>query len=667
MATGLEETLGFGITKAMFSAMAKPALESGFKGLKSLTSGTIDLFVNKFSEYLELQTNRHSYLSTIVFGHQKPLHELYVPLSVVPIEGVGTPNETGALKIDRFRKEFLPENPKVLVTDTAGMGKSTLSKFLFIQCIRSAYAIPFFIELRLLSATVSVATFIQQQLNNFDTEDTKFSKAQVERLFKKGGLVLFLDGYDEVPVKDRETVTHDIKMFIEKFPSNTYVITSRPETGLLSFPNFKQYTIRPLQRRESFDLIRRYDQGCGRAEQLISKLDNPEYRPVQEFLKNPLLTTLLYRSFEYKQSVPLKKHLFYRQVFDALFEWHDASKDGYNTRQKKCGLDMDGFHRVLRVIGFMSVMKNEIEGGTDKVLGWIRKAKEVCQLTNMSESAFLEDIVKAVPLFVRDGDHYRWSHKSLAEYFAAQYLCTDGKNQQGKILSAILQSGEIVRFGNVLDQVYDIDIVGFKQHLILPLAKAFSSYWESSYQGMKAEIPVEQIRLRRAASFDTNLIGFSFNIKQTKENLDEFVKNAIITATGVPLQDLVPVRLGLVSRSTMANSQDIVACVPGRFKIILEILHSKKDPLVINRLMLEPADGAPKIKFRDKSVLFDDNPESEYNQPGIFPKVTQLFVNTGTVIDSNAMLGFESSFNDLARIAGLAEELLAPIQARSGA
>lgn len=479
MIPGAAEAIAFGVTKKAVASLVKPVLEIGLAGFKSLSLTTVDLFGNRFSDYISGQAERHSCMSTIVFGHQKSLDDLYIPLTVVPSRELESYSEKHGILIDRFHTKLLPKEKRILITDTAGMGKSTLSKFLFLQCLKSGYAIPIFLELRHLSKGNSVFSILLTQLNasSVSSDVPKFQKRQVESLVKKGGLIFFFDGYDEIPFKDRETVTVDVKEFIEKYPNNWYLITSRPETGLLAFPTFKQFSIRPLKKEESFSLIRRYDHAGGRSEQLISKLQGRDFRAVQEFLKNPLLTSLLYRSFEYKQSVPIKKHIFYRQVFDALFDWHDASKDGYNTREKKSGLDIDAFHRMLRVIGFVSVMKGQVEGDTDAVLGWIRKARDICNLGALSESNFLDDLVRAVPIFVKDGDYYRWSHKSLAEYFAAQYICTEGKSQQAQVLTAFLNSKQLNRFSNVLDQVYDIDSAGFRTHLILPLARDFSTYW----------------------------------------------------------------------------------------------------------------------------------------------------------------------------------------------
>lgn len=657
MATGVEETIAFGITKAAITALAKPVAQATFAGLKSVAVGVTQVFENRLVDYVRQQAEKHSCLSTIVFGHQKSLHDLYVPLTVVPASELTQDRSSPGIQLDRFKREFLPQNPKVLITDTAGMGKSTLSKFLFLQCLKSGYAIPFYVELRHLSDKATVMELLYKQLNPTSAveDEPKFSKRQIQRMLKKNSLIFFFDGYDEITPAHREVVTKDIKELVENYPQQTYVITSRPESGLLAFPAFKQYNIRPLKLEESFNLIRRYDEGGGRSEQLISRLQGRELKPVREFLKNPLLTSLLYRSFEYKQSVPLKKHVFYRQVFDSLFDWHDATKDGYNTREKKSGLDIDTFHRMLRVIGFYSVVKGQVEGDTDIVLSWIRKAKEVCNISKVAESHFLEDLIRAVPIFVKEGDFYRWAHKSLSEYFAAQYICTDGKAQQQKILQTFLTSRQTGRFVNVLDQIYDIDNNGFREHLTLPAAKAFAAHWEGTYKRMDPSIPDEDVRLRRAATFDRVVIFFkhrSFfnNFDDLKKNVETILKDKQVDTS----LDSVRVFIG--------EEEEAILIADGPYCTVLSVLEDKNDPLVLNRkTQTTGSNKTGKLPTPRQPTLLRDDPMLVYNNSEHFQKVTMRIVSGAVVANHEKLLGFEAGYKDAMILSSFADELLSPL------
>jgi len=642
--------------KEVAAGLMKPLIEKSLKVLGGIPSALTEAFTDKFGSYMDLLYERHAYLNTLVLGEQKNLMDLYIPLTVIP--STSEEDEGKGIVLDKFRREFLPSHNRVLVTDTAGMGKSTLMKFLFLQCIKTQYAIPIFVELRHLSQNRSVLDLIEQQLNfgSLASESTYFDRNRIEKVTRSGGLIFFFDGFDEISFKDREKVTLDLKSFIDSHAKNIFVITSRPETGLSAFPNFKQYTIRPLKKEESFELIKKYDNNGTRSQQLIERLRGREFKSVMEFLKNPLLTTLLYRCFEYKQSLPPKKHVFYRQVFDALFDWHDSTKDGYNTREKRSNLDIDSFHRVLRVMGFISVMKGEVEGDTDTILSWIRDAKKQCVGLSFSESDFLDDIVRAVPIFVRDGNYYRWSHKSLSEYFAAQYICTEGKEAQAKIFTNIWNSKKLIRFENMLDQIYDIDNSAFRKYFILPVAKEFSSYWKTSYVGFAGSFPGEMINLRKS-------VCFGANYKLASKISDDELRNYF---SGVNMEERL--NAGEIPIGVMFHHHNkgpiIVLSFHKPCFSILQILQDKKDPLILNRskIDLSSITGYPTQKSIKKPVDVSDDESSEINSKRNFNAATKLIVQSpnSVIVDYQRMLDFERAINDEVTASEFADDFLIP-------
>lgn len=292
---------------------------------------------NLYTEYLDQSFERHSYFNSIVFkNEQKKLVDYYLPLTLIKQSS----KEEKEIVMCLYPKELIEETKKVLVVDTAGMGKTTLLKYLFLSCVTSEAGIPIYIELRKLTKKKLILDFILEQLSNVEgkCKSTLFFK-----LIESGEFVLFLDGYDEIPEIERTEVTASIQQLIEKAPKIKYIMTSREESGLIAFPQFQRYTIKPLKKEEAYNLLKKYADNK-LSETLIAKLELPENAPIHEFLTSPLLTSLLYKSFEYKNLIPFKRNIFYRQVFEALFESHDLTKEGGEYhRLKKCSLDIDRF------------------------------------------------------------------------------------------------------------------------------------------------------------------------------------------------------------------------------------------------------------------------------------------------------------------------------------
>lgn len=428
-----------------------------------------------FSEYLFRTYKKYSTASSLALKNApRKLVDIYQPISL-RLKG-NTNEEISLLKrIEKFPEEFFRIR-KVLVTDTAGMGKSTFLKRIFLDVVEREMGIPLFIELRRLSKSRPVIMEIAEQINSL-AEDFDFQL--LLEFIQSGNFIFFLDGYDEIALEDRSFVTSDLQSFISKAEKNIFVLSSRPDHALASFTTFQVATINPLQPKEAYELLRKYDNQGRTSKLLIEKLRQEAFRTVGEFLKNPLLASLLFLAFDHKQTIPLKKHIFYRQVYDAYFDSHDLSKgDGY-THQKHSNLDIDDFDRVLRHIGFQCMRAQKIEFEKDELLKMISAAREFLQDLEFHSSDFFQDILSSVPLFCEDGIYYKWAHKSLQEYFAAQFIFKDSKQNQDRILSGIYRSNNLEAFFNLLDLYYDIDRWGFRKNILLPLFEEYAAYYET--------------------------------------------------------------------------------------------------------------------------------------------------------------------------------------------
>ena len=448
-----------------------------------------------FSEYFYRTYKRYSTVNTLAFkNNQMLLKNIYVPLTLV----IKKDNCREKISVNSYPKSLIGKYSNLLIIDTAGMGKSTMSKRMFIDVIDNGYGIPIFIELRRLSKSRTLIMEIQQQLNSL-TRD--FDTQLILEFLQMGGFIFFLDGYDEISLSEREYVTRDLQDFIAKAANNVFILTSRPESALTSFGNFQQATIQPLRREEAYELLRKYDNQGETSRRLIEKLSSQEYHMIDDFLQNPLLVSLLFVAFDYKQTIPLKKHIFYRQVYDAHFDSHDLSKgDGY-VHEKKSKLDIDDFDKVLRFIGFECIKQQKIEFSKDELLLIIERAKTFCVGITFNASDLFEDLLKSVPLFCQDGGYYKWVHKSLQEYFAAQFIFKDVKENQNKVLEAIYNSNNIEKYYNLLDLYYDIDTYGFRKNILLPLLKEYK-------ESFGCEEDMTEVNIRKGLLFKKNHIYF---------------------------------------------------------------------------------------------------------------------------------------------------------------
>jgi hypothetical protein len=425
-----------------------------------------------FKDYLNKKYTKLNLLTSIVLKNtQTFLDDIYIPLTLI------SKNRKTEYKIDKFPSKLTEEYGMVLITDTAGMGKSTIMKKLFLNTIIESIGIPIFIELRRINHDEDILSEIQKELNLTNYQSN--NKA-LEYLIEKGNFIFFFDGFDEIPSENKSNVTKELQKFITKnFHNNKFFLTSRPEVALSSLSEFQEFKIKNLEKKESYELIRKYSKGSSVANLLIEKLEENDMKSIHEFLVNPLLTSLLFLAFEYKQKIPLKKHLFYRQVYDANFENHDLTKGDSYYRKKYCQLQSDDFHRVLRHIGYQCMKVQKIEFEKDIILDFISRSCEFNNDLIFSPSDLLKDLIQTVPLFTKDGNYYKWSHRSIQEYFAAQFIFKDAKDQQSKILERIYNHKDIDYFINTLDLYNDIDYKTFREVIDFNLLNDFKKHTQS--------------------------------------------------------------------------------------------------------------------------------------------------------------------------------------------
>lgn len=456
-----------------------------------------------FEEYLIRAYDKYSTLNTLVLRNRiKKLKDIYVPLTLECENNVG---ETEYQKVDGYPKDFMAKNRKVLITDTAGMGKSTIVKRMFLDVVENGYGIPIFIELRRINERHNLVTEIESQVSSLSQ---KFNHQLLVELLVSGGFIFFFDGCDEIPIVDRAFAIHEIEDFISKASGNTFVVTSRPDEVLNCFGSFKRVSVKGLEKEESFQLLRNYDNNGAVSQSLIETLKDKRYEMITEFLENPLLVSLLFIAFDYKPTIPINKQSFYRQVFDALFESHDLSKGDSYSHEKRSKLNSDDFEKILRRVGYECQKKQQVEFLKADILDIIEKAKNSYMNFTFANSDFLKDLLTSVPLFCKDGIYYKWAHKSLQEYYAARFISIDAKNSQEKILQSIYNSSNIQRYINLLDLYYDMDPTGFNKYILIPLLEEFVDYYDRLSSADTHGIPKKLIDIRLGFLFGhTFLIG----------------------------------------------------------------------------------------------------------------------------------------------------------------
>lgn len=429
-----------------------------------------------FLPYLEDAYRSFSKINTMVTTDNKRfLKDIYVPLTLSDDKNRNGKQE---IVVNGLPDVFNVKGKKVLIVDRAGMGKSTLTKRIFLDVFDNKKLLPVYVELRRiqenLPLTYQIASMMGIKQENI--------REMIEE-FMKGNTIFFFDGFDELQLDIREKVRSKLQDFISQMGNNIFIMTSRPEDSFDDFVGFEKFYIRPLQQNESYQLLRKHDTADKKiADLLIEKLKQKQNRAIEEYLTNPLLVSLLYAAFNYKKTIPLKKHLFYEQVYYAYFEKHDSTKDDGFVHQKRTNLDSYDFERILRILGFMCMKMQRVELMEEQLTKMIDNAKGYCPDLDFMSQDYIDDILHSVPLFCKDGLFLRWVHRSLQEYFTAKFVYMDSKTEQDSLLKAMAQSKRVQLYYNIFDIYFDIDNYGFLKNVALPLLENYKEFYEKKYK-----------------------------------------------------------------------------------------------------------------------------------------------------------------------------------------
>ena len=183
-------------------------------------------------------------------------------------------------------------------------------------------------------------------------------------------------------------------------------------------------------------------------------------------LSTPLMVTLLVMSYKSYQKLPSNLAEFYDELFQTLLQRHDGTKPGF-TRGRSCKLD-DAQYRILfealcivtKIAGSQSFTYNEFYNYTSKSM---ENEKLIA-----SPQEYLDDIVKITCLIIRDGQEYRFIHKTVQEYYTSSFIRGRPEAWAERFYFKSLNSTMHITWSKELEFLSEIDTFRFRKYLKLP-------------------------------------------------------------------------------------------------------------------------------------------------------------------------------------------------------
>ena len=320
-------------------------------------------------------------------------------------------------------EKLFSNNNYLTILGHAGSGKTMLMRHFFLSFLKAQTHIPVIIELRELNRYSGsfyeyVATFV------FNMK-LAVNENILERLLDSGEFVFFLDGYDELDLETKQERTSQICRFVDCFPHNYYMMTSRPEASAESLVRFENYHINPLSPMQVKGFVSQQisliPDGKNMEGKILDAIEHSD-EGIAAYLANPLLLSMFILTFGYHPTIPSKKTEFYFNVFDTLYTKHDTiTKGGGFTHDRACKLERFQYVDVLRWLSYRTYFRQDYQFSRQLLDSELTDIRQRLGLSYNNDN-MIYDLTVAISILLQDGLDYIFPHRSMQEYFAAQLI-----------------------------------------------------------------------------------------------------------------------------------------------------------------------------------------------------------------------------------------------------
>lgn len=438
---------------------SKPVMD----GLGKASSDIIDKsrvsFGKCLTKYLKRSYDKYSKTKTLLYRDTPvPLNKFYVRTDLEFGDGYTDTHVSDTEFIEKLRK-----NRRVVITGTAGSGKSTFCKSIHLELIENPIGIlPIFIELRHLNS--APATSLQAYISNSLSEiDDSFSENQLEYALERGKLLFILDGFDELNHEQRDEYEREIIKLSNRYQEILIIISSRPDNRFMSWEEFYTCRVKSLNKTKAKLLIEKLEYDNKTKSKFIKELDAELYEKHESFASNPLLLTMMLLTYEQIAEIPNKIHLFYEQAFLTLFNKHDSLKSLYK-RKSNSNLPLDEFKKLLSAFSVLSYADRKYYFTNEEINKYLNNALQITAIASNSK-LFLKDLLDTVCILQRDGNGYSFTHRSFQEYFTSVFLINHAAKNKYDIIDKI---SNINSNDNVIPMMFDINKDLLEQEWVMP-------------------------------------------------------------------------------------------------------------------------------------------------------------------------------------------------------
>ena len=274
-------------------------------------------------------------------------------------------------------------------------------------------------------------------------------------------------------------------------------------------------------------------------ESFCEELENGLFEEHYSFASNPLLLSIMLLTYRKHATISSNLSEFYDEAFVTLFNAHDATKDSYK-RIIKSQLGSEEFKTVFSHICFKTFFSRKFEFLEGELNEYINRAKSKHPIYQFDIDDFKYDLIHSVCLLIKDGNKYRFSHRSFQEYFAAFYTRKLDDEIQQKLIKGSLESEEgfLLYSESYLTMLFELQSEKVNRIIICPILKEIKELYEKHgfsielmeilYNSASFISPFDDERIVLAVSENKNYFApiLNLNARLNKKPENHFKPNA---------------------------------------------------------------------------------------------------------------------------------------------
>ncbi|MEO0705977.1 MAG: NACHT domain-containing protein [Cyanobacteria bacterium J06649_5] len=329
------------------------------KTIKGLKDKSAQAIFQASRKYVENYQKRHCQLKVLGMREPVDLSAVYTGVKLLNSRDVLC-FEMDALE-DTFRKNRLRgysgrgrddekysgitianQKQYLMVLGGPGAGKSTFLRKVGLEALRTFHyerveyehrLIPVLLELKRFEAgNIDIAKFIAAE---FATCGFPEAEAFTQNALAQGNLLVLLDGLDEVPSAQIDTVLKTIRDFVDRYDDNRFMASCRVAASGYrddAFRRFSDVTMADFDDEQIQQFITNWfgsaqDVERGTADKCWEVLQKPENKASKELAHTPLLLTYLCLVYDLSQRFPNNRSSLYKKALRILLEEWAAEKN----------------------------------------------------------------------------------------------------------------------------------------------------------------------------------------------------------------------------------------------------------------------------------------------------------------------------------------------------